>query len=236
MSSKPVLKLDWCSHEAAKWACEHWHYSKTMPAAKSAKIGVWEGGAFIGALIFTSGSGAACDGRRYGLRQNFDICELQRVALAAHVHPVTRMMAVAFRMLKQQSPALRAVVSFADPSQRHHGGIYQASNWIYTGLSSSTIEHRLSDGRWVHARVIAKQWGKKELAATLATGETRKQPGKHRYLMPLDAAMRVQIAPLAKPYPKRVRGEPGHTLHQQGEGGATPTRALQLTDAGGGSA
>jgi hypothetical protein len=29
MSSKPVLKLDWCSHAAAKYAVEHWHYSGT---------------------------------------------------------------------------------------------------------------------------------------------------------------------------------------------------------------
>ena len=26
MSDKPVLKLDWCSHAAAKYAVEHWHY------------------------------------------------------------------------------------------------------------------------------------------------------------------------------------------------------------------
>ena len=28
--SKPTLKLDWCSHEAAKYAVEHWHYSKRI--------------------------------------------------------------------------------------------------------------------------------------------------------------------------------------------------------------
>ena len=30
-------------------------------------------------------------------------------------------------------------------------------------------------------------------------------PGKHRYIMPLDDAMRKQIEPLAKPYPKREK-------------------------------
>ena len=30
-------------------------------------------------------------------------------------------------------------------------------------------------------------------------------PGKHRYVMPLDAAMRAQCATLAQPYPKRGR-------------------------------
>ena len=28
--------------------------------------------------------------------------------------------------------------------------------------------------------------------------------GKHKYLMPLDRKMRKQIAPLARPYPKKV--------------------------------
>jgi hypothetical protein len=29
--------------------------------------------------------------------------------------------------------------------------------------------------------------------------------GKHKYLMPLDKEMSAKIAPLAKPYPKRVK-------------------------------
>jgi hypothetical protein len=31
--------------------------------------------------------------------------------------------------------------------------------------------------------------------------------GKHRYLYPLDDAMRKQIAPLSKPYPKRQHAD-----------------------------
>jgi hypothetical protein len=53
------LYLDWCSHEAAKFAVEHWHYSKVIPKSKLAKIGVWEDGTFIGAIIF--GVGATAD-------------------------------------------------------------------------------------------------------------------------------------------------------------------------------
>ena len=49
MSSEKVeLKLDWCSYEAAKYACEHWHYSKCMPVGKTVKIGVWENKKYIG--------------------------------------------------------------------------------------------------------------------------------------------------------------------------------------------
>ena len=35
----------------------------------------------------------------------------------------------------QMLPKPRVLVSYADTSQNHHGYIYQATNWIYTGLS-----------------------------------------------------------------------------------------------------
>lgn len=52
--------------------------------------------------------------------------------------------------------------------------------------------------------------------------------GKHRYLMPLDAEMREQIAPLAKPYPKRPKDQ--DLANPAKLGGETPTRTLQHSD------
>jgi len=59
-----------------------------------------------------------------------------------------------------------------------------------------------SDGEVVdgHLRLKAAQkLGLKEVPVALAD-----EPGKHKYLMPLDRKMRKQIAPLAKPYPKKT--------------------------------
>lgn len=222
------LRLDWCSHEAAKFAVANWHYSKTLPANKFVSIGAWELEQFIGAVLFSLGSGAATDGRKLGLGRFFEMAELQRVALKhSHVAPVSRVVAIALRFLKKQSPGIRVVVSFADPGEGHHGGIYQAGNWIYVGESAPGREFLLTDGRWVHNRTIGKQWGSEAAARKLLAGPVRKRPGKHKYLMPLDDEMRARIAPLAKPYPKRVRSidsdAPGF---QSGEGGAIPTRTL----------
>jgi hypothetical protein len=54
--------------------------------------------------------------------------------------------------------------------------------------------------------------------------------GKYRYLMPLDAAMRAQIAPLAKPYPKKESRGLGETDNaprtNEETGGARPTNPL----------
>lgn len=79
MSNKVDLRLDWCSYEAAKFAVEHWHYSKCMPIGKLVKIGVWEDSKYIGVVIFGYGNNQF-QGVAYGLVQT-QICELLRVAL-----------------------------------------------------------------------------------------------------------------------------------------------------------
>lgn len=230
MSSKPVLRLDWCSYEAAKYAVEHWHYSRRMPKSKLAKIGVWEDEIFIGCIIFGVGATAELV-KQYKLMPTQG-CELVRVALNRHQIPVSRIVAIAMRMLKQNMPGLRLVVSFADPEQGHVGGIYQAGGWLYAGRSIASEEYIVNGKRW-HGRALRHEkpahLTTKQAAAAIdpnfvvVMGST-----KYRYLYPLDDAMRSQIAPLAKPYPKRAGSiaVDAPAVHA-GEGGSTPTPALQ---------
>lgn len=220
------LKLDWCSAEAARFACENWHYSKTVPTGKPLRIGVWENGKFIGVVFFGSGASAAL-GSPYGLT-TFQVCELVRVALNKHEAAVTRIISIAIKMLKKQAPGLRLIVSFADPFQGHHGGIYQGGNWIYSGDSSPSSMWRLPNGSLAHERRFSGSgWNAPQ---TPPTGSVKiKVPGKHRYLMPLDDEMRARIEPLRKPYPKKhCAGSETVTrpAFQQGEGGSIPTPAL----------
>lgn len=193
--SKVDLRVDWCSHEAAKYAVEKWHYSHTMPAGRNVYIGVWEGGRFIGTVLFGMGSGNSTNGTRYGLSSSHEMAELTRVALTEHESPVSKIIAVAIRMLKKQSPDLRLLISMADPLQGHIGGIYQAGNWIYTGETKPDVLY-FSRGEWVHHRTATSRGSAKGLPS-------RPLPPKYRYLYPLDDAMRKQIEPLRQPYPKR---------------------------------
>ena len=50
------LRLDFCSHPAAKHAVMRRHYSRRMPNAKLVRIGVWESGRFVGAVIYGCGA------------------------------------------------------------------------------------------------------------------------------------------------------------------------------------
>lgn len=201
-----TLKLDWCSHEAAKYAVEKWHYSHTMPKSKLAKIGVWEDGKFIGVVVF--GVGATADlVKSYGLDKTQG-CELVRVALTTHKAQVSRIVSIAIKILKRAMPGIRLIVSFADPDQGHVGGIYQAGGWVYAGKSMSSEEYVINGKRW-HGRAFRASKPAHlttKQAASLMDPDFKTIMGstKYRYLYPLDAAMRQQIEPLRKPYPKRA--------------------------------
>lgn len=194
---KPQLRVDWATHEAAKYACENWHYTGKIPVSKLVKIGAWEDGKFIGIVIFGMGASAQLH-KQFGV-SNFEVCDLVRVAMIdGHKTACSKIIAIALKFLKKSNPKLRVCVSFADPNQGHHGGIYQAGNWIYTGKSSPTDEY-FYNGDWRHVTDVYKRLPS-EMIRKLPK---RKKPGKYRYVMPFDTEMREKILPLAKPYPKR---------------------------------
>lgn len=236
MPSRPELRLDWCSHEAARYAVENWHYSERMPVGAMNRIGCWESGSFIGCILFARG--ANCEiGSPYGLKQT-EACELVRVALREHGNPVSRIIAIAMKFLRSRSPGLRLVVSYADIAAGHHGGIYQASNWIYVGKVGSRPKYIAPDGRELHAREVSVSgvnpaYGKVRRVVRIADCKQLQQPPKHKYLMPLDDDMRAKVLPLAKPYPKRAGSIASDVpAPQAGKGGATPTPALSLSHGG----
>ena len=224
---KADLKIDWATHEAAKYAVENWHYSKSIPKSKLVKIGVWENQKFIGVVIFSPGATPNL-GSPYGLTQR-ECVELSRVALTKHSTPVSRILSIALKFLVNANPKLRLVVSFADRDQSHHGGIYQATNWIYDGTGSPATFY-LIHGKKTHPRTIGSAGHIQNLQGAKKMDRNAKAiqcQGKHRYLMPLDAEMRKRIIPLARPYPKRADSMGGHASgFQPEEGGSTPTSAL----------
>lgn len=217
------LRVDFCDYRAAKWAVEHWHYSKTMPTPPIVKIGVWENDRFIGVVLFSRGANNNML-KPYGLKITGG-CELTRVALTSHLSAVSKVVSMAIGLLKASSPDLRLIISYADPNHGHLGGIYQAGNWIYTGQTSDDFEAIDRTGRKWHSRQVShtgvkRQYGTLRRVPKLDDCKIIPLDGKHRYLYPLDRGMRRQIQPLAKPYPKRetMRLADGSNLaNQQGE-------------------
>ena len=211
------LKLNWCSHEAAKYSVEHWHYSRCLPVGKLVKIGVWEDSEFIGCVIFSRGSTPNIS-KPYGLKMT-EVCELTRVALNRHKTPVTKIIKIALKFLKNSNPGMRLVVSYADQNQDHVGTIYQAGNWVYTGVSDSSTQYYYQ-GKWRHQRSMGSLF-------TSLKGlniPKRKILNKYKYIMPLDKEIRNQVIHLAKTYPKCVGSSAvEHQTIQSVGGGSIPT-------------
>jgi hypothetical protein len=222
LKNKPILKLDWATFESAKYACENWHYSKCMPVGKLVKIGVWENDIFKGVIIYGLGASATLN-RQFNLKQH-EVCELTRVALDKHECQVSQMIAISFKFLIKYCTNIQVIVSFADQDKGHHGGIYQATNWIYTGESAKVTEY-FYNGKYHHATAVFKKF-KPEYIKTLPQ---RRKPPKYRYVMPLNEKIRKFVLTSTLPYPKRggsidsdVKG------FQSLEGGANPTPPLHF--------
>jgi len=166
----------------------------------------------------------------FGLNQDQG-CELVRVALKKHITPVSRILSISLKMLKQSNKNLRMVVSYADSHQGHHGGIYQAGNWIYD--HDVKLDGLIVNGKLMHRKSIYSKYGfnsveklkKIGINCKWATGKP-----KHRYLMPLDKHMRKKIMCLAKPYPKSAQNiDSDVSSYQDEKGSANLTCALQLS-------
>jgi hypothetical protein len=203
--------------QATRFACLNWHYQRAMPVGKLISYGAWHDDTFWGVVVF--GRGATPEiGKPYGLRQ-YEICELVRVAMkTGHPFPVSQAASVALRLLRKANPGLRLVVSFADSAQGHYGGIYQAMNWLYAGATNYHA-YRVN-GQLYHPKSLHSKYGKGGQSIPWLrkyidpNAERIHTAEKHRYLYPLDAAMREQLEPLRLPYPRADRPVAGHPPHQ----------------------
>lgn len=225
----PVLKIDWATYDAAKYAVEMWHYSRCLPTGKTVKIGVWENSIYIGVVIFSYGANNNA-AKHFNLTQ-FEVCELTRVALNKHKTPVSRILAISLKFLKKQSPGIKVVFSYADKTNQDHiGTIYQANGWIYIGerKTSDKGAYYVINGKKIHGRSARAKYG----------NERNFPPGwKHvssqtKYLYVKILNSNYKLKHKICDYPKRASSKDNVAsgFHPE-EGGAIPTDALQLSEA-----
>jgi len=90
-------------------------------------------------------------------------------------------------------PKPRVIISFADTSVHHHGYIYQASNWIYTGLSNRFTDYTVEGLEHLHHGTIEDSVGRYDKNPKLNKKEALQKkygdklykierPRKHRYV------------------------------------------------------
>ena len=116
----------------------------------------------------------------------------------------------------------KVIVSYADTSQGHNGYIYQATNWIYTGLSDIHKEWRMY-GSNLHSKNVCKQFTLEERKNNPDKFYMVDRPRKHRYFYFLSnkkekKEMKENLQYKIKSYPKgnNKRYDASYTPNIQG--------------------
>jgi hypothetical protein len=140
------------------------------------------------------------------------VVELTRLWIA-DVTPSNAESFLISRSLKLLPDDKDIVVSFAEISAGHTGIVYQATNWLYTGLSDRHVIWLLDGDSSQHQRHLFDQYGgveeaKKVLGDRLVKAE---RPRKHRYVMFRGSRRRVRelkskLRYEVLPYPRAVKG------------------------------
>lgn len=162
------------------------HYAKRLPPIS------WAFGLFIDNIlkgIVTYGKPASpylCD-NICGIEYTSKVWELNRLYTNDNLPKNSTSMLVG-RSLKMLPKGL-IIVSYADSGRNHMGYIYQATNFIYTGISK---EAREPDTGEKHARHATKEQMKKKRIRT----------AKYRYVYFTDKKMKKLLTYPILPYPK----------------------------------
>ncbi|WP_225427331.1 Mom family adenine methylcarbamoylation protein [Ligilactobacillus murinus] len=209
-----TIRVGYATKEATKYACQNWHYSKCVPAGSLFSVGVWEDNHFLGVVIFSHGANNKI-GNAFSLSQH-QCVELTRIALRSHKGVfVSEIMAKAIKFFKQKNSNVILIISYADPKQKHKGGIYQATNWLYVGVTKGSTEmiinRKQRHGRSVSSMIRSLSKKYKYDGRQLefirkyvdANAKEVKVIGKHKYLMPLTKKARRKLKKYAQEYPKK---------------------------------
>lgn len=163
--------------EAKQWL-KYKHYAKRVPPIKYA-FGLFENLALIGVCTFAPPPKAMNSGESVFNGLSISVFELNRLVLNEGLEKNTASFFVS-RCLKKL-PAPCCVVSYADATFGHVGYIYQALNFIYTGLNQVHETQWYLNGKEIHSRTLSglgHTGAAEKEAAGYERGEYTK---KHRY-------------------------------------------------------
>ena len=203
------------------------HYSKRMPGNIQHCYVMREDGGLFGDY------GAVVAAAIYSIpptRWSEDVIELTRLVRMPNVsEPLSRLIAFSADRLCRAGWAL--AVSFADWTQGHHGGIYQAAGWNYAGQRDRAMDGVLIDGVFKPGRSCNSAWGTRSPTklSEMFPGkqiEPHFDEGKHLYWKPLRVAGKTKAKRLglqSLPYPKPNAARPADERESiPCEAGVTP--------------
>lgn len=210
----------------AKKLVETHHYLHSLPGGTQLNFGVFLHNRLLGAVILGAGPAYAHSLVEGASRR--DCLTLTRLWLSEElpVNSESRTIGIVIRLLHKHTD-LKFLLSYADPAHGHLGTIYQATGWLYTGLSSAMPLYDLGDGIARHSRSVAQVFGSHSLVFLNKDGQKAirvPQPAKHRYIYFLDASWQSRLRVKILNYPKK---EAVHAISQSSPG-TTETGTLEF--------
>lgn len=144
------------------------HYAQRMPSVSYA-YGLFINGILEGiCTIGKPASNSLCEGV-CGKEHKSRVFELNRLCINEG-HEKNTLSWFLSRVLKSLKDEDIIIVSYADEGANHHGYIYQATNWIYTGKTKERTDKYTPDGK--HSRHYTEEYNHLRKFRT----------SKHRYI------------------------------------------------------
>jgi hypothetical protein len=203
---KAELRVTGASPDEAWCLIRDHHYSGRMPSNIQHVYALRDGGGLFGDYGDAQAVAVFCIPPT---RWSENVLELARLVRRPDCAvPLSRLLAESAVWLKRAGHVL--LVSFADWTQSHHGGVYQASGWNYDGIRERTMDGLVIDGVFRPGRSCNSVFGTRspDKLRQLLPGrsiEPHYDAGKHLYWKPLSVAGKTRAKRLGMkslPYPK----------------------------------
>jgi hypothetical protein len=198
------------SSKETHWWMLNIHYARRIPSITYA-FGLIKDGELVGVVSYgTPASNTLCRGI-CGDDYEKTVVELNRLVLRDNLpNEASRLVGKSLKML----PTPLIVVSFADTKQDHLGIVYQATNFLYTGLSTKRNEWAVKGMEHIHSRTLSH--GNTLDSIKEKYGDDfyyRERSRKHRYIILLGnktekRKMRSLLRYEVQPYPKDTPDSP----------------------------
>jgi hypothetical protein len=156
------------------------HYAKRIPSITYA-YGLFLDERLVGAVTYgTPASSTLCRGV-CGDKWQSSVLELNRLVLENNnKNEASRLVGASLRLL----PAPKIVVSYADTAQEHTGIVYQATNFLYTGMSKPFKDPRVKGLEHQHHATYAHGMSNQQVVDKFGSENVyfvQRSP-KHRYI------------------------------------------------------
>jgi hypothetical protein len=195
--------------EAIPWLMQRHYARRTCPITHA--FGSYHGTEMVGVVTYGAPASAPLREGLAGKEWSAHVLELNRLCCVSEKNMASRLVGQSLRMLPKPS----LVVSYADTAQGHVGYIYQATNFLYTGLSAKRTDWKIKGREHLHGATVADEsrgqvnraeWMRQKYGEDFYLQERSR---KHRYVYACGtkkqrAAMINALRYPLEPYPKVV--------------------------------